>query len=292
MKNTKDRSGFGNIAAVVRSCRSRAPQAVALLCAMSLVGCLARSGDASDGDVGVAQEAALTNNALTNNALTSNALTNNALTSNALTNNALTNNALSSNSLVTSALSDPAAREVLEYVASCALPAGDQLDLVIDGVPYTFPGQLGLASAWGQAGGTCTTSCQQWVSACVMSRVDYLGVTVSISMRGKTAALFAPKSEIDAYTSREGAYYGNIFLASPQRFACISPEQTGLTRVCGPSTTGCVVEVVGTCDVVCDHPDKVGYFFPSCRDAARDATGHFPAGTTTYAESVSIFVQP
>ncbi len=294
MIDMNDTLGRGKLGAAARVCLTMVPHSVALLCAMSLVGCLAQTGDESDadGDLGVVQQLALTNNALTNNALTNNALTNNALTNNALTNNALTNNALTSNALTSNALSDPNAREVLKYIASCALPSSSTINVTVDGVPYSFPGGLGLAPQWGQNNGTCNASCQETVSACVISRLDYLGVHVDISLRGKAAGLATDAAERAAYPVAEGAYYGNIFLATPVYNACIAPGQTGLTRVCGASTAGCVVTVIGQCDDVCDKADKANGFYPNCRDAAKDVGNHFPAGTRAYSSSATVFLAP
>ncbi|MEO5727754.1 MAG: hypothetical protein ABI134_30390, partial [Byssovorax sp.] len=199
MNNIKSTSEFGITARLVRVVRSMLPQGVALLCALPLVGCLAQTGDAemdaNDEDVDVVQQAALTNNALTNNALTNNALTNNALTNNALTNNALTNNALTNNALTNNSLSDPNAREVLKYIVSCALPRGAEVNFTADGVAYTYPGEIGLAPNWGMTGGSCDGKCQAWVSSCVMSRVDYLGEKVLISIRGSHSALTSTTAE-------------------------------------------------------------------------------------------------
>ncbi|MEP7124883.1 MAG: hypothetical protein ABJE95_28400 [Byssovorax sp.] len=291
--NTKRPGGLGGAATAVKACVSMAPHGVALLCALSLVGCLAQTGDETDGDVGVTQEAALTNNALTNNALTNNALTNNALTNNALTNNALTNNALTNNALTNNALTDPNAREVLKYIASCALPATSTLNLTIAGVDYSFPGSLGLAPTWEQSGGTCNTTCQEWVSACVLARLDYLGQHVDISLRGHTPALAASASEKSAYPVAEGAYFGNIFLATPVRYACIAPGQTGLTRVCGPSTVGCAVEVLGSCATECDKADKANGFFPNCsNENTAAAQGNAGFQVRKYAASATVFLLP
>ena len=217
-------------------------------------------------------------------------MTNNALTNNALTNNALTNNALTNNALLTSALSDPNAREVFKYIVSCALPAGQQVNVTVANVAYSYPGELGLTPQWGLNGGTCNGSCQEWVSACVMARVDYLGEKVLISMRGSTSALAASNAEIAAYPYREGAYYGNIFLATPERNGCIAPGRTGLPRVCGPTTVGCVVEAVGYCDDVCDKADKRDFSYPNCRDNVKDSTDHYPAGTKAYAATATVFL--
>ncbi len=284
MNNIKSTSEFGITARLARVVRSMLPQGVALLCALPLVGCLAQTGDAEGEAVDVVQQAALTNNALTNNALTNNALTNNALTNNALTNNSL---------------SDPNAREVLKYIVSCALPRGAEVSFVADGVSYTYSGEIGLAPSWGQGGGTCGSSCQQWVSACMMSRVDYLGEKVLISVRGDHPALGSTWTERNAYSEREGTYFGNIFASTTQRYACISPGNTALTRVCGPTTVGCAVEVLGSCSSVCDSPRSDGSF-PRCSNGNSSAFGSGGGDDdddddshgTTFNGTVTVFLAP
>jgi hypothetical protein len=211
-------------------------------------------------DYGEAQQAVLTKNALTKNALTKNALTKNALTKNALTKNALTKNALTM-----SALTDPDARELLRYVTSCALPGDAHFDLEIAGQTYGFDGGLGLAPEWGEPGGSCDDECVSWVSACVISRLDYLGQPVDISLRGKNPALSSTAAEREDFPLREATYYGDIF-ASPQKiFACLPPGETAIPRVCGPSLAGCIVEVQGGCEELCGDERNDGSY-PKCRE--------------------------
>jgi hypothetical protein len=291
MNDIKGTRGLGITAATKRVVFSMMPHGVALLCALPLVGCLAPDGDVNDESVDAVQQAALTNNALTNNALTNNALTNNALTNNALTNNALTNNALTNNALLSTALTDANAREVFKYIVSCALPPGAQVNVVAGGVSYSYAGELGLAAPWGAPNGTCNTTCQQWVSACVMSRVDYLGVKVQISVRGDTPALIATRAEQNTYSVSEGAYFGNIFAATPQRYACVAPGRTGLPRVCGPTTAGCVVENLGSCSDVCTKTKADGaYTKCSNEDSAAEDDDDFVE--TTYNAAVTVFLAP
>jgi hypothetical protein len=241
-------------------------------------------------EVAQAQSLIIAENALSWNALTSNALTTNALTSNALTTNALTSNALTTNALTSQALRDPLARQLLKYIVGCALKADKHFDLNIDGVLYGFDGQIGLKPTWGDSGGSCDSACKTWVSGCVLSRVNYLGIPVPISIRGSKAELSSDTTERTAYSIREASYYGNIF-ASPQiRYACLSPGQTSIDRSCGPSLTDCVMTIVGTCDAACDAAKSDGSF-PNCRDQGRTTSGKFPSGSTGYPGSVTVFLQ-
>jgi hypothetical protein len=222
-------------------------------------------------------------NALTANALTANALTANALTANALTANALTANALTANALTANGLKDPLAREFLKYAVSCALDKGDDVTFRVDGVRYSFPGSLGLAPDWGKTGGSCDGTCQRWVSACMLARVDADGVKREISIRGAHPALLPTRGELRAYPVREATYFGNVFTKGQPRFLCLSPGQTSDERVCGDSLASCPMTVVGSCDDACAFEGLFGGF-QLCSDAGKVRRG------TTYAESVTVFL--
>ncbi len=106
---------------------------------------------------------------------------------------------------------------------SCALPAGESVEFTLQGKKYEYDGELGLAPQWGQPGGHCDGSCQQWVSACLLARVDYLGKHREISVRGDHPALAISSQEAKMYSVGEATYFGNVFTApQPQRrYACL-----------------------------------------------------------------------
>jgi hypothetical protein len=226
---------------------------------------ITKGEDTAEAQQGVITTNALSENALSENALSENALSENALSENALSENALSENALSENALVVSALTDPLARELLKYITSCALPEDAHFDLEIAGVTYGFDGALGLAPEWGEVGGSCDAECRSWISGCVISRLDYTGATVTISLRGDHDALHATHQEKIAYPHREATYFGNIFAQPQQIFACLPPGKTSIPRVCGPSLNDCIVHVVGKCEDFCGHPRNDGSY-PDCRD--------------------------
>lgn len=258
-----------------------------ILSAPCWMGCL---GETESEDLGVAAQEVKVSNALASNALASNALTTNALASNALLSNALTSSALTSNSLVNDALGDWKARSVFKYIVSCALPADRHISVTVDGTTYDYDGQLGVAPSWGDASGHCNGSCVKWVSSCVLSRVNYLGASVPLSVRGSLGALSSTTTERAAYPNREATYYGNIFKNPQIRHACLSPGATSDDRVCGPSLQGCIVTVVGACDDACDNVEADGSF-PNCRDGVRDAKNRFPSGVTSYPGTITVFLQ-
>jgi hypothetical protein len=229
-----------------------------------LAGCGAGEDTGGSTDLATTRSAITAENALTANALTANALTANALTANALTANALTANALTANALTANGLRDPLGRELLKYVVSCALPTGTSVSISVDHHRYEFPGSLGLAPEWASVGGSCDRSCQRWVSACVLARVDAAGVERMISIRGDHRALRPDAAELRGYRQREATYYGNLFAEGQPRYLCLSPGATSDDRVCGPSLSDCPMTVVGACDDVCDDRGAFGTF-SDCR---------------------------
>lgn len=255
---------------------------------LALAGC---GGEASQGpgesesqNPGTAMDADLSTNSLTYNSLTYNSLTFNSLTSSALTSGSLTAASLTSNPLTSQALEDAAARTVLGYIVSCALAAGTHFDLVVDGVTYGYDGQLGLAPTWGSAGGHCDNGCKTWVSGCVISRLNYLGQKVPISVRGEK--LKTSPAEVSAYPNIDGTYYGDIFAQPQILMACLPPGATLLPRVCGPTTLqGCAVTVAGPCQQTCDA-QKADGSFPNCRNEPKNI-----AGAKAYPGSVTVFLQ-
>jgi hypothetical protein len=160
-------------------------------------------------DVSTRTQGVLEGNAIASNAIASNAIQLNAIASNAIASNQISNNLFQLNS--TELLHTPEGRELLTYVVSCALPHEVTLTGRYAGVTYSFPGDLGLASAWTRRELRATE--ERWVSACLIARVNLFGIPVSISLRGPHDALEVSKAEAQDYSVEEGAFYGNVFHA-------------------------------------------------------------------------------
>jgi hypothetical protein len=237
------------------------------------------------GETGVEEVSAyaLSANALSANALSANALSANALSANALSANALSANALSANALTATALKDPMAREFLKYVVSCALPDDEVIKMTIDGQSYSFPGSLGMEPQWGERGGSCDESCQRWITACVLARVDFLGVERPISVRGLNQGLKTTGKEAKDYPVREATYFGNVFAPGKPLYACLSPDQTTDVRVCGDDMKNCPMQVVGSCAKACAVEGKFGQF-DFCSTSGK------ALHPETYLESVTVFL--
>jgi hypothetical protein len=255
------------------------------LLSLSASGCLTEVGgdEAEDAVLAEAESAIEGPNALTPNALTPNALTPNALTPNALTPNALTPNALSPTALA--AIQAPTAqgalsRQLLKYTVGCALDPTQSFTFTwadSKGRVFTetYWGILGLATTWTTK--PITGSDQGWVSACLASRVNWYGVSVMISSRGGHPGLNKSGTpELSTYAMAEGAFWGNLFSASPYLFTChYGPNVThsrGEMRDCAaghvqPNGTiaECgILDIVGACESVCQPLHNQGKYYPGC----------------------------
>ncbi len=255
----------------------------------TLTACLGSSPNEVEA-FGSDQAALITPNGLTQNGLTQNGLTQNGLTQNGLTQNGLTQNSLLRDALA-SASTGELNQQFLSYVVSCALRADQSVDLTVGGTPMRFAGQMGLAPEWGASDtAQCGPECQQWVSACLLARINYYGHRIDVSLRGQKApALSTDQAELSAFPRAEATYFGNIFVqGTPQpRYACTVAGSPLISRVCGPADSsgkypGCVVNVLGDCNAVCDIKPTLGTtYFANCH----------PAGQPAY-RSITVFRLP
>jgi hypothetical protein len=106
---------------------------------------------------------------------------------------------------------------IAKYMVSCALPAQQSVTFYdSSSQPYEFSGSVGVAPEW--ENGTCGERCQEWVSSCMLSRVNQTGKHVEIWMVASNPAITWGTSP--DYPRQEGAYFGNLFAPEPVAYAC------------------------------------------------------------------------
>jgi hypothetical protein len=203
--------------------------------------------------MGVSDE---TENRLAFNRLAFNRLAFNRLAFNRLAFNRLAFNRLAFNSL--DGLEDTEdGRELLLYVARCALAEGDVLVATVDGADYEFPGLLGLAVEWENR--PLEPSEARWVSACLVTHVNAFDVSVQISLRAPQRILATPEEAHD-FPVYEATFFGDVFEEELLTYACIgndaqiagahAPDRPW--RVCADPGPQCPVVELGLCRDVCD----------------------------------------
>jgi len=127
----------------------------------------------------------------------------------------------------------------LKYIVQCALQSGQALDFACaSGAKVHFDGVAGVAPNW--ANNKCATGgCQEKVSACVISMSNFKGEHVANDIAGVNGLNKVDPGNDDP---REGAYWGNIFLATPEIRGCYAPgtldfqyKTTTIDGVTGPA---------------------------------------------------------
>jgi hypothetical protein len=213
-----------------------------------------------------------------------NSLAMNGLAMNGLAMNGLTVNGLMMNSDIVAILdADPLAQMFMTYVVSCALSADQSVvfPYLAGQTDFVFAGGMGVAPAWGADGSSCDTTCQEWVSSCVIGRVDALGQHISLSIRGENTGLALVAGEATTYPDREASYFGNVFTNPQQLYACRAAEddQTLIGRTCGDgaNVSQCAINVLGDCHAVCSNLDSTTGAFGDCTTPTGGAFG--PAST-------------
>lgn len=222
------------------------------------------------------------------NKLATNKLAANKLAANKLAANKLAAAAFASGTSGQPLLDTADGRDVLTYLLQCALGPTQSLTLADStGVSWTFTGQIGVAPAWTTR--ALTVSEQRWTTACLLSRVNYYGVAVNLSLQGTLPVLKTTAAD-KPYTSLDGAFYGNLFdPAGPLMYACDGPS-TSTVRICAdpdPATNGtktmCGFVATGSCGSACSLTSGT----LSCRNALTAA-----ASTAQWAEVIGVFLVP
>jgi hypothetical protein len=171
-------------------------------------------------------------------------------------------------------------RQLLKYTVSCALDSTQSFNFTWvdeddDTHDVTDTGLLGLSTGWADA--ALDADGQGWVSACLASRVNYFGVAVSLSSRGSSAALATTPVEVSDYPYQEGAFWGDLFSASPAVYACDDVPDDDYSRsqdrVCaagyvdenGDVQSCGILQRLGPCTTYCEPlTGDGGSYYPGC----------------------------
>jgi hypothetical protein len=174
---------------------------------------------------------------------------------NGLSRNGLSRNGLDKAEFVSWFNEDTASSNTLmKYLYACAAASGTSVTWKnpTTGVTHSWSGVLGLAKAF--AGGAAPTLAeQQVVSACLSAHVNPYGLSVPISVLGRSAtgvAIPYTQAELTTYNVPEACWFGNLFAGEGIGLAFDTgsqgPQQSA-TRACSfnaPSRQDCAPVVV------------------------------------------------
>lgn len=232
---------------------------IAALFIVCITGCAVEE---NSHDLGMDSQELNATNGLPVNGLPVNGLPVNGLPVNGLPSANLTNSAIDSD--LDAWLNDPANGTfhdtLMRYLVRCALPAGaDSIFVDSLGNTWTWHGEIGLAPGW--ASGAMTDSEKRWVSSCVISLVNGLGLNVQVSQRGPASSRYEYSDhELANWVQPEGSFFGNLFAATPVFYSCSASnnyQDPGNGRICTMTDDDdqpmCnTIEPLGLCSDICD----------------------------------------
>ena len=197
--------------------------AASLALAAALTGCQPGTQDQQDEGGSTASELASQNGlSLINGLSLTNGLSGNGLSGNGLSGNGLSGNGLLMNPLKTGVLTTGTmmnstdGRTTMSYIVKCALPSGHSISPKDQyGTTYTYSGLIGVAPEWET--GTCGTTCQERMSACLLAHVNTSGVHIPIWLDSEGAIGWGQST---SYPFQEGSFFGNIFVNPPKGYFC------------------------------------------------------------------------
>jgi hypothetical protein len=244
-----------------------------------VAGCVPEGETTVDG-TGVASDDLLAVNGLTMiNGLTS---TNGLGTGNGLT---MINGLSSSTGLssTTGLMTSATGRLTVTYMVRCALPSGHSITKKDqNGRSYTFAGMFGLAPAWETA--ACGTSCQEAVSACLMSHLNVAGVHVAIWLDSPIAAIGFGSNA--TYPNEEGTFFGNLFTTSNGKVPAYYCEGAGFAKGIVPGRLGASSSAAG----VFTNPFGTGTLCAKkCSAAPSGHTGQGYASCNGYTSPITVW---
>ncbi len=143
-------------------------------------------------------------------------------------------------------------RGALGYLVSCALPTGASITAqynctVFGCTSTTYQGSIGLMSNWKTA--VPTLDQQRKLSACVLSRLNEFGRSLTISLRG--AGYSMDPNEASTHVYKEGAFFGNVFAGADNYWgSCDADGPTHPWRQCAQEGH-CGIDWAGDCASAC-----------------------------------------
>ena len=165
------------------------------------------------------EDALATQNGLTmvNGLSMTNGLSGNGLSGNGLSGNGLLMNPLKTGILPAGTMMNtPEGRATVSYIVRCALASGKTITAKdSNNVSYNYTGAIGVAPEWEL--GTCNTTCQERMSACLLAHVNTSGVHIPIWLDGEGAIGWGQNT---SYPYQEGSFFGNIFVNPPKGYFC------------------------------------------------------------------------
>ena len=211
----------GTITALIESMTEATKKTTWIAASLALASALAGCQVPGAEDAGTVNESELVSTnglsminglSMTNGLSMINGLSGNGLSGNGLLMTALKTGVVTGGSLINST----SGRTTLSYVVRCALPSGHSISAKdSSGTSYSYAGAIGVAPEWET--GTCNTTCQERMTACLLAHVNTSGVHIPIWLDSEGAIGWGQNT---SFPYQEGSFFGNVFVNPPQGHFC------------------------------------------------------------------------
>lgn len=150
-------------------------------------------------------------------------------------------------------------RHIIKDVIECALD--DTLTVVDKDTAEEYTGHVGLATEWEHR--ALDAEERRWVSACMIQRLNYFGMSIPILLEGEKDVINIDEDLQHSYPFAESTAWGDIFTGSAGEYAWICTEEDVWStcedlgepwvdaRVCD-GVQDCGIHFAGRCQDVCD----------------------------------------
>jgi hypothetical protein len=159
----------------------------------------------------------------------------------------------------------PLCYDAIQYTVQCALEAGNTVTNPGNGAVYE--GAAGLAPKWRTQ--PLDADGKRWVTACLVQRLNTLGLKVPILLEGNHSSLYENPKQDAKYPFQESSAFGDLFsstaplnglapaftayVCGEQNFTdvCLNPSGPLNLRLCDNVGLLCGVQYIGKCGSEC-----------------------------------------
>lgn len=162
--------------------------------------------------------------------------------------------------------------DAVKYAVQCGLGDDTTVKNPKNGASYT--GVVGLAPDWKSR--ALNQDERRWVTACMVQRLNALGLTAKILLEGNRSPLHENTSQDAEYPYEEATAFGDLFSSNVNlnvllplapafkayvcgeqaiTDSCLNVSNLLQARLCGTASVLCGMQYIGVCDDVCNLVD-------------------------------------
>jgi len=152
--------------------------------------------------------------------------------------------------------------QIVRSAIKCALKPDQFVKDPVTGEVYK--GWWGLATTWETD--PLNVEGQEWVTACMIQKLNFYGTTVPILLEGNNPPIYVNPTLDPQYPFEESTAFGNYFLPEPAIYACWESDLAAKCefhpggaeddlehRICDENNNNCGITQIGPCSTMCQQ---------------------------------------